>query len=83
VTPPNGGSAVLTEQGTRGFVHCSTTTGCGGRWQWRPDATDEDVRSFAASWTSEQAAREWAASHLTVCDGPVEVVVTHRNGEAA
>jgi hypothetical protein len=73
---PSGGSP-------SGYVQCSPVTGCGGRWQWRPDATDEDVRSFAASWTSEQAAREWAASHLTVCDGPVEVVVTHRNGEAA
>lgn len=78
-----GGSTATVEQGTRGFVQCSTVTGWGGRWQWHADATSEDVRSFAASWTSELDAREWVTSHLRVCDGPVEVHVTHRNGEAA
>jgi hypothetical protein len=57
-----------------GYVQCSAVTGCGGRWAWRTGATEEDVRSFTASWTSEQAAREWAKSHLNVCDGPVDVV---------
>lgn len=68
------------EQGSRGFVYCGS---CRLRWWWRPDATPEDIASFAASWTSELDARLWADTHLTVCDGPVEVHVTHRNGEAA
>ena len=65
---------VTQETGTRGFVRCFPDTGCGGVWTWRP-GSDERF-----TWPSEADARAWADTHLTVCDGPVEVVVTHRDG---
>jgi hypothetical protein len=71
---------MTTEQGTRGFVQCSTSTGCGSRWTWNPNA-DLTLPNREDSWTNEADARAWAETHLTVCDGPIEVVVTHRDGE--
>ena len=42
-------------------------------WTWGPAGSEREAW-LPHSWTTELEARLWAETHLTVCDGPIEVV---------